>query len=140
MLGNIDEYTAIDLTPISMIASATALSASCFDATEFTGIGYMRLVAASCVSAHSVTIILQYMDASVYNSILSIAQADASGTWAAATTQPFTAVSAVTLTSQVASINWDMVQGRFMRMLITNNQTTGNFTVAAVAFGRKQDA
>jgi len=140
MIGNIDEYTVIDLTPISMIASTAALSASAVDVRELTGIGQLRLVAASCVSTASITIVLQFMDTSVYTSIASIAQADASGTWAAATTQPFTMVSALTLTSQVASINWDTVQGQYIRLLITNNQTTGNFTVAAVALGRKQDA
>ena len=143
MLGNLDEYTIIDLAPISIIASGgagtSALSASAVDVRELTGIGWLHFVAASCVSAASVTVVLQYMDTSLYPSILSIAQADASGTWAATTTQPFTMISALTLTSQVASINWDMVEGQYIRLLITNSQTNGSFTCRGVAIGRQQD-
>jgi hypothetical protein len=142
MLGFTDEFTVTELltTTGTFIGSGSTVYGSAVDVRNFMGPGYIRIAAGSQRSALSLVPVMQFMDASVYNSILSVGQADASGTWANFTTALFTQLSTLNGNIWANSINWDAVEGRWIRVAFINNQTAGTFVAAGVAIGRAQEA
>lgn len=123
------------------VGSTSEYSASCIDAKELCGKGWIDIYITSQNSAHSLVPTLQYIDCSVYGSILSAGQADDNSTaWAAFTSAIFSILSAAgTGNSWHNSIDWDKVEGRWVRVYIANNTTKGIFTVRGIAVGRKQE-
>jgi hypothetical protein len=149
------EYTIVDLTaPVAglgvaweaaaasaaSIGSALTASFSCFDATGWMGMGRIYLNIARQTSALSCAPVMQYMDYSTYMSILSIGQADASGTWANFTTGFFTMLSTATPNVWFNSFDWDALQGKYIRLLILNNQLSTTMVAMGFVIGRKQEA
>ena len=155
MIGMVGEYTIVDLTApgagtgvawevgamsVASMAAAVTASFSCLDAAAWMGMGRIYLNIARQTSAYSVAPVMQYMDYSTYISILSIGQADASGTWANFTTGVFSMLSTTTPNVWFNSFDWDALEGKYIRLLLTNNQIVATMMASGFVIGRRQEA